>query len=313
MAATDSSKASTAEGGPIDVFNQTHEYKGVTLSAMQQPAIYEALQNWETRPDDVYIVTYPKSGTHWIFEIVSLIMNDVQIEKIDRTHMVFALDLALTHNVDGLATVTPGHEAMTKWESPRVMASHLLEEFAPEQIKKKSKVIYFSRNPKDVSVSYFKFVGPALPVEMEGWKGFVPYFLSDKMFGGSWFRHVKGWFARKDDPNLLLCQYEDFHKDLKGSIKRVADFLERSLSDEQLDKIVELTEMKGMQKTYQQIEDKMGDTGKSITRLFGQLPYLRKGKVGSWKDNFTVAENEYFDKVYTHEMDGSGIEFEFEL
>eukprot|EP00057_Strongylocentrotus_purpuratus_P003324 XP_003726413.1 PREDICTED: sulfotransferase family cytosolic 1B member 1-like [Strongylocentrotus purpuratus] len=178
----------------IDILSKSIRYKGVTLPAMRVPDIVESLKDWQTRPDDVLVVTYPKS-----------------------------------------------------------------------------------------------------------------------VFSGSWFRHVKGWFAHKDDPNVLLCKYEEFHKDLKGSIKRVADFLERSLSDEQLDKIVELTEMKGMQKTYQQIEDKMGDTGKSITRLFGQLPYIRKGKVGGWKENFTVAENEYFDKVYKHEMDGSGIEFEFEL
>eukprot|EP00057_Strongylocentrotus_purpuratus_P019327 XP_011673801.1 PREDICTED: sulfotransferase family cytosolic 1B member 1-like [Strongylocentrotus purpuratus] len=99
----------------------------------------------------------------------------------------------------------------------------------------------------------------------------------------------------------------------KGSIKRVANFLDRPLSDEKLDKMVELTEMKGMQKTYQEIEERMGDKGKSVTRLFGQVPFLRKGKVGGWKDEFTVAENEYFDKVYKQNMDGSGIEFQFEL
>ncbi|XP_030844077.1 cytosolic sulfotransferase 1-like [Strongylocentrotus purpuratus] len=77
--------------------------------------------------------------------------------------------------------------------------------------------------------------------------------------------------------------------------------------------MVELTEMKGMKKTYQEIEEKMGDTGRLVTRLFGQLPYLRKGKVGGWKDEFTVAENEYFDKIYQQNMEGSGIEFQFEL
>ncbi|XP_054774393.2 sulfotransferase 1C3-like [Lytechinus pictus] len=312
MAATES-VSSAANTGEIDIFHQFLEYKGVTLIAMQKPEILEALQDWETKPDDVYLVTYPKSGTHWIFEIVSLIKNDVEIEKIDRRRMVYALDLALSHSAEGLATITPGHEMMAKWESPRVMSSHILEEFAPEQIKKSSKVIYFSRNPKDVFVSYFKFVGPTLPAEMEGMKGFLPFFLSEKMFGGSWFRHVKGWFARKDDPNVLICKYEDFHKDLRGSIKRVADFLERPLSEEKLDKLVELTELKGMQKTYQQIEENMGEEGKSVTRLFGQLPYLRKGKVGNWKENLTVAQNEYFDQVYKQAMDGTDIEFEFEL
>ena len=81
-------------------------------------------------------------GTHWIWEIVSLIMHDADVEKIDRTHMLYALDVIMSNTVDGLSTVLPGYQAMSKWESPRVMASHILEEFVPEQIKKKSKVHY---------------------------------------------------------------------------------------------------------------------------------------------------------------------------
>ncbi|XP_071478846.1 sulfotransferase 1B1-like [Diadema antillarum] len=296
----------------IDIFCKTQEYKGMTLMAMQMPEIFEALQQWEPRDDDVYVVTYPKSGTHWIFEIASLIMNDVQVDKIDRSHMTYALDLALASTKDGTTKVIPGYKAMESWSSPRVMGTHVPEEFAPEQLKK-ARIIYFSRNPKDVAVSYFKFAEPAMPPEMEGWKGFVPFFLSDKMFGGTWFRHVKGWWQHRDAPNILFCKYEDFHKDLRGSIKRVANFLGRNLTEEQLDKMVELTEMKGMQKTYQKIEETMGEDGKAVTRLFGQLPYLRKGKVGGWKDHFTVSQNEQFDQVYAMNMEGSGIDFEFEI
>ncbi|XP_030843935.1 sulfotransferase 1C3 [Strongylocentrotus purpuratus] len=306
-------EAAAEDISSIDLFSKTHEYKGVTMFEMSMPEIYESLNTWETRPDDVYLITFPKSGTHWIMEIAHLIMNDLQADKINREAMLFALDQAMSNKVDDVTKVTPGHEVMAKWRSPRIMASHLLEEFAPDQIKKRSKVIYFSRNPKDAAVSYFKFLGPTFPDEMEGWKGFLRLFLSEKMIGGSWFRHVKGWWALRDQPNVLCCKYEDFHKDLRGSIKRVADFLDRPLSDENLNKIVELTEMKGMQKTYQQLEEKMGATGRSMTRLFGQLPFLRKGKVGGWKDEFTVAENEYFDKVYQQNMEGSGLEFKFEL
>eukprot|EP00057_Strongylocentrotus_purpuratus_P034101 XP_793921.2 PREDICTED: estrogen sulfotransferase-like [Strongylocentrotus purpuratus] len=313
MATNILSEAVAEDISSIDLFSKTHEYKGVTFYKTAMPEIYESLDTWETRPDDVYVITYPKSGSHWIMEIAHLIMNDLQADKINRESMSLALELVLSDKVDNVTNVTPGHEIMAKWRSPRIMLSHLLEEFAPDQIKKRSKVIYFSRNPKDVSVSYFKFVGQTLLGDMEGWNGFMRLFLSEKMPGGGWFRNVKGWFALKDQPNVLCCKYEDFHKDLRGSIKRVADFLGRPLSAEKLDKMVELTEMKGMKKTYQEIEEKMGDTGRLVTRLFGQLPYLRKGKVGGWKDEFTVAENEYFDKIYQQNMEGSGIEFQFEL
>ena len=73
-------------------------------------------------------------------EIAHLIMNDLQVDKINRESMSLALDLALSDKVDNVTKVTPGHEIMAKWKSPRIMLSHLLEEFAPDQIKKRSKV-----------------------------------------------------------------------------------------------------------------------------------------------------------------------------
>ena len=41
------------------------------------PEIY----NFELRPDDVWIVTYPKCGTTWTQELLWLIMNNVDFEN----------------------------------------------------------------------------------------------------------------------------------------------------------------------------------------------------------------------------------------
>ena len=54
----------------IDLFSKTHEYKGVTMFEMAMPEIYESLKTWETRPDDVYVITYPKSGISNIFPLL---------------------------------------------------------------------------------------------------------------------------------------------------------------------------------------------------------------------------------------------------
>lgn len=39
---------------------------------------------------------------------------------------------------------------------------------------------------------------------------------------------------------------------------------------------------------------------------------LRRGEIGSWKDRFTVAQSEAFDKLCRQRMAGSGLEFDFE-
>ena len=37
------------------------------------------------------------------------------------------------------------------------------------------------------------------------------------------------------------------------------------------------------------------------------------GIVGDWKTQFTVAQNEAFDKLYSEKMEGSGLHMEFEI
>jgi Sulfotransferase domain len=48
------------------------------------PASYEdfaeQIYNFEARPDDVYICTFPRSGTTWTQEMIWLICNDLDYE-----------------------------------------------------------------------------------------------------------------------------------------------------------------------------------------------------------------------------------------
>ena len=39
--------------------------------------------------------------------------------------------------------------------------------------------------------------------------------------------------------------------------------------------------------------------------------FFRRGAVGSWKDQFTVAQNEYFEQVFQERLGGTGLEFRF--
>lgn len=40
--------------------------------------------------------------------------------------------------------------------------------------------------------------------------------------------------------------------------------------------------------------------------------FFRKGRIGFWKDRFTVAQSEQFDRMYAERMRGTGLDFDFE-
>lgn len=45
----------------------------------------EKLKSFAIRPEDIFIVCYPKSGTHWLIKIVYLIIHDGEDKYLDVT------------------------------------------------------------------------------------------------------------------------------------------------------------------------------------------------------------------------------------
>ena len=60
-----------------DPIAQPEEIEGILLPVgIKASNVRELRQSMRTRPDDVFIVTYPKSGTTWVQQIVKLIRNN---------------------------------------------------------------------------------------------------------------------------------------------------------------------------------------------------------------------------------------------
>ena len=80
----------------------------------------------------------------------------------------------------------------------------------------------------------------------------------------------------------------------------IADFLNKPLSDDFISRIAEQCTFSGMKESTARYAKK--DEG-----------YLRKGVVGDWKNYFTPALNERFEKEVLSKLKGSGLEFDFEM
>ena len=81
------------------------------------------------------------SGTHWLMEIVYLMLANGEMDKINRSMMEQGLEFTMCAGPSEVPKTKPGYEHMNEWPSPRVMVSHLCEKFLPPQLwEKKAKV-----------------------------------------------------------------------------------------------------------------------------------------------------------------------------
>lgn len=86
--------------------------------------------------------------------------------------------------------------------------------------------------------------------------------------------------------------------DLKESVRRLSQFLDKPLEAEVMEKIADRCVFKNMKRNnmsnYSLVPSEFMDQKKS--------EFLRKGVAGDWKNLLTVAEAEYFDSVYKEKM-----------
>ncbi|XP_070818609.1 sulfotransferase family 5A, member 1 [Chaetodon trifascialis] len=252
---------------------------------------------------DILIVSYPKSGTTWMQEIVTLISSRG--------------DPHLSQTVPNWAR-TPWLEqhyfaAVLEASStkPRVITTHLPHHLlGPALQGSKAKIIYVSRNPKDVLVSFYHFHKMAnfLP-EAGTFPEFLHQFLKGTLSYGSWFDHVKDWTSQTATMNNLLhMTYEEMSLDLQGTIKRVSSFLQCPLAEDELNNCVKHCSFSSMKDNkmvnYTLIAEEIMDHSKGA--------FMRKGKIGDWKNMFTDEQNQYFTSIFKAKMHNSTLEFVWE-
>uniref|UniRef100_A0A673LYQ5 Sulfotransferase n=1 Tax=Sinocyclocheilus rhinocerous TaxID=307959 RepID=A0A673LYQ5_9TELE len=220
------------------------------ISGIHSPEVVDQIQNFEIQDSDVFVITYPKSGTIWLQQILSLIEVKGDVTRTneqlnsERVPWIELLD---------------SRKQFVSAPSPRICVSHLPYKFMPLGLKqKKGKVIYVARNPKDVLVSYFHFHKYANMLETpKDFDTFFEKFMEGNVFGNCWFEHVKSWCSHKDEMNFLYITYEEMIKDLRSVVERITSFLARNLTSQQLNDVVEHSTFKNMknnpQANYQQI------------------------------------------------------------
>ncbi|XP_066267034.1 sulfotransferase 1B1-like [Branchiostoma lanceolatum] len=250
----------------------------------------EAMQNFELRDGDVVTIGYPKTGTHWIRTIVRQILHEKR-ERCDED-----VDFVLEHTYPGRP---PCHVELQEVASPRLMHTFLSRDLAPPGLARPSqkiKVLVMLRNPKDICISYYRWSQHVNYLKTpQSWETFQGDFLCGNVQRGSYYDHALGWWQMKDDRHFLFIKYEDLRKRMFSSVKKIAVFLNKPLSDAEAEFVIKSCSF-----------ETPIEPGKKLARI------KRKGVVGDWKNNFTEPQSEAFDKHSKEKLKGSGLEFEYE-
>ncbi|KAK2907330.1 hypothetical protein Q8A67_006315 [Cirrhinus molitorella] len=268
---------------------------------------WEKVKNFQARPDDILIATYPKAGTTWVSYILDLLYfgNDQEHQTSQPIYMrvpflesFFKVISSGTELADNLPT------------SPRLIKTHLPVQLVPKSFwEQNSKIVYVARNAKDNAVSYFHFdrMNMVQP-EPGNWNTFLQKFMEGKNVFGPWYDHVNGWWEKKQTySNLLYLFYEDLVEDTGREVEHLCSFLGLSTSIEEREKIIKGVQFDAMK------QNKMTNYSTIPVMDFKISPFMRKGKVGDWKNHFTVAQNEQFDEVYKQKMKNTTVKFRTEI
>ncbi|KAM5236413.1 3-beta-hydroxysteroid sulfotransferase-like [Ctenodactylus gundi] len=252
----------------------------------------EARDKFEVKDKDVIILAYPKSGTSWLIEILCLINS-----KGDPKWLQSVPYWERAYWVETEA----GYDQLKYATGPRLLISHLPIHLFPRSFyTSRAKLIYVIRNPKDVLVSgYFFFSKMEICKKPESLEQYFQWFIQGHVLYGSWFEHTKGWMSMREVENVLLLSYEELNKDPRSTIKKICQFLGKSLETEELDLVVKNSSFKIMKENsmsnYILLPESVITPGTLITR---------KGISGDWKNHLTVAQAEAFDKIFQEHMPG---------
>ncbi|XP_069707859.1 amine sulfotransferase-like [Phaenicophaeus curvirostris] len=278
------------------------KYKGFYFGLQTTPEYLDTLEDFEINDSDIFLATYPKSGTVWTQNILSLIFYEghrngtENVENMDRVPW-------LEYNIK--------NTDYSAFPLPRIFATHLPYYLVPRGLRnKRGRVIYVTRNPKDVMTSYYHFSKYMKTLEeIPDLNIFMERFLDGKVLASSWLDHVTGWCSHAKDFNILFLTYEEMKKDLRSAVLKICNFLGKKLSEEELDSVVRQATFENMRKdpraNYENLPADM------VAKEKGS--FLRKGTVGDWKNTMTVAQNERFDKAIGEKIKMLPIKFTWDL
>lgn len=228
------------------------------------------------REDDIYIATYPKSGT----TLMQMILYQLTTDG--------SLDFKHIYEVSPwIRNASARREKPKEFPSPRVIKTHDFYNEFPKGTK--GRFIFVYRDGMDVAVSLFNqnknYNNPDLQFDV-----FIKKFLSGKK--RSWFYYTKDWLENKKHLPVLLLTYEDLINQKEEQIRKIIQFCGLASTADQIERAIRLSSFESMKKE----EEKFGVQPPVSKMVFDQ--FIRRGKVGEGSKMLTEEQRERFNVLF---------------
>ncbi len=245
-------------------------------------------RNQTVFPDDIFLVSYPKSGNTWVrFLVANLVHTKEPVTFLNIESIVPSI------------YILPDRK-LRELPRPRIIKSH--ECFMPRY----RSVIYIVRDPRDVAVSYYYYNLKKRLLSADcTLDQYIPLFIADDldMKSGPWGDHVLSWVRMQDTlERFLLLRYEDINADPIAELARVADFLNLSSDSREVRRAVELSSAKHMRG----MEEKQSDSWIFTKGMRKDIPFIRSATSGGWRSNLSPAAVAQIENAWGPAMQGVG-------
>ncbi|KAK9503872.1 hypothetical protein O3M35_010338 [Rhynocoris fuscipes] len=264
----------------------------------------ENYYNFEIRNDDIWIMTFPRSGTTWMQELLWLVNNNLDYETAAKIplndrfpfyeyNMLFCeefLNHVVKINNENPTIVqaltrhkTPGYVLGHNMKSPRHFKTHLPPSLLSPKLIDTCRVVYVARNPFDVAVSLYHHNQLRSAIDFQGdFEKYWHLFEENLVPYTPYWEHIKEGWAKRNHPNFLFLFYEDLLMDLPSNIKKISNFLNKPINDDQINRLANHLHIDNFRKNVNiSSEPKINGLVNPNAQNF-----IRRGKIGG-NEEFT--------------------------
>ena len=249
--------------------------------------------DFKFRDDDIIISTYGKSGTTWMQQILAqLIFNGAEGIEVSPLSPWLDLRVMPPEAIAGLEHLP--HRRFVKTHLP---VDALV--FSP-----RAKYLYVGRDGRDTLWSLYNHhananehwydalnnapgrVGPPIAPPPDSIRDYFRRWLEEDGYPfWSFWENARSWWAVRNLPNVKLVHFGDLKKDLPGSIRDIAAFLDIPIDEKIFPAIVAHCTFDYMKANAEQVSPLGGALWKG-----GAKTFINKGTNGRWRDTLTPAD-----------------------